>query len=249
MTLSPAYERNKVAQAEWRALCRADARRDAEPALREWMARYSELRPEPFIDAYRIKVRKAFTFLRGDVGRLRVLAGEPLELRTVHFDKIGLEAFGEDFFAQFVPAYVKLAFDTLAAAVPSSFWGVIERGEESGRNHVHILVKPGSTKIGASNGVVLDSKLLGTLVYLAKPPTWSFEVALGYVSTKQLYDGAAVGSRYQHRGLTPQRVRKVSQDEIEAALGFSVALPKVLPDEGMLHYVPASPNQFVIGSP
>lgn len=267
----PEHERNRQAQAEWRALCRTDPHVDVALELSVWVKRWYPLRPEPFIDALPVKLRKAFGFLRGDVGRLRVLSGEPLELRTVPITEIFQESlatgrmgrFGTetareslrtDTLLQFEQSQVKQAFDALHAAVRAPFWGVVERGT-LGVNHIAFLVKSGTTKVGACNGIVTDRHLIRTLVYLAKPPIWSTEnpkdtenpeypgVAHGYVIVKRAREGAAVAQRYAHRGLPPQRIRPVSLHEIETALGYPLMPSSVLSDQELLHYVPPLPLQ------
>lgn len=241
MTLSPAHERNKAAQADWRALCRADALGDPEQDIAGWCERWFGITPEAFQDSGHARMRKAYNFLRGQVGRLRVLAGEPLELRTIDAaHHLEICAPREDVIFQFAPDCVAATFDRAADIADGAFWGVLERGKRSSGHHLHTLGKPDSWNVGRSSGVIADADLPGLLCYLAKPPVWSPEVALGYVVVKRALEGGRVASRYALRGLPPKRLENITIRQIEATLGFDLAMPKTAPEKSTFPYVPVS---------
>lgn len=214
-------ERNRVAQAHWREYAKNPDEVDG--AFAWFSESFPGIKPEAFECSGNARTRKAYKLLRGDVGRLRVAVGEPLELRRVGYDELPeLASLAGDIFAQFEPDLVKLAYDALTRYVDGPLWGVIERGRVSYANHFHTLVKAGTCKLGVSCGVIQDAKLLERVAYLCKAPEWQLENVVGYLSVKQAYPGKPVGSRYCHRGLGNYRP---SLATIEQALGFGLSKP------------------------
>jgi hypothetical protein len=89
-------QKNYTAQKAWLTL--RDGFEDVETGLRQYMTTHSKIRPEGFDDSGRYKTRRGFEFLRGKnrkgdylggpLGKARVIAGQPLELRRIPFSAI-----------------------------------------------------------------------------------------------------------------------------------------------------------------
>jgi hypothetical protein len=220
------YEVQRLANQHFRKLCADTSRTDLDAEWSAFGEQFGTTKPEMFCHSTRRQRKLAYKALKGSVGRLRVIAGEPLELRRVNLSEFGLSELENDIFTQFEPGLNRMVFDALQAALEGAlYWGVLERGREFGRNHLHLLVKPGTCSLRVSNGIIPDEKLLEKVAYLMKPPVWNVGNFVAYVSTKQAY-GKRVTARMTSRGLGNARTCKISVQEIEAATGLSLSKPQ-----------------------
>jgi hypothetical protein len=232
------YRLKKAAQQEWIKLTKTPLDYDdCEAAVRRFMAEHPEQVPEAFEDSGRARRRLAWESLRGrtrdgecvggTLGRLRVEAGQPLELRRINLVELGISAnLKKDPHYQFLRESVQETFDALQKHV-RKFVGVLERGRDSLDNHVHAFVPQGSCKLGVSNGIVPDSELVQRAEYLMKRPEWNPHNATAYLQVKVcFYGGADVTSRISHRGLGNKRTNPITLQDIELAVGFSLAKPQ-----------------------
>lgn len=131
------YRLQKAAQNAWSALC-SNPIGDVEGAVKQYMREHPKLKPEAFSSSGSKRTRLAWYQLRGkrkkgvchggSLGRLRVLAGEPLELRRISFNEVGLEALERHECTQFVPNAVAMCFDNLEKHAGCLFWAVLEFG-------------------------------------------------------------------------------------------------------------------------
>jgi hypothetical protein len=218
---SPKHELNKKAQAVWRAYCLKPEAADMAFEIFRWY--FPGCVPETFENSGNRRMRAAYDLLRGDVGRLRVKVGQPLELRRLNYSAVkGLEGLAEDIFAQFEPGLVADALNALTANVSGPFWAAIERGRENGKNHFHILCQKGSCGLGVSSGVVPDAELLNRLAYFCKSPEWQKENVVGYLSVKEAYPNKRVAKRYRALGLNGF---KATQKQIEETTGLNLSKP------------------------
>lgn len=243
------YAREEEAQRAWRALCSGSE--DTETALLRYRARYGGIRPEAFDDSGRHKTRRGYEFLRGKsrkgayaggpLGRARVIAGRPLELRCIPFSAIPeLKELEYDPFVQFEPGLDKLATDALKKHITGPALGCIENGRVNKANHFHVFVVPGSCKLGSSSGVIPDKQLPQAAAYLGKAPHWDFETALAYLTVRQSLLGKRVASRYFNFNLGNQRTRPITLAMIEEALGYSLAKPEAVEVPAVLVDVPSA---------
>jgi hypothetical protein len=215
---NPKHEKNKRAQAVWRAFCLKPEAVDFAFEIFSWY--FPGCIPETFETTGNSRTRLAYDLLRGDVGQLRAKVGEPLELRRINYSAVhGLEGLSADIFAQYERELVAEAFKALTIHVSGPFWAVIERGRANGKNHFHILSQKGSCGLGVSNGVVPDAELPKRLSYFCKKPEWEPENVVGYLSVKQAYPNKKVARRYKAFGLGSLRV---TQQRIETATGLSL---------------------------
>jgi hypothetical protein len=218
---SPKYEKNKKAQAVWRAYVKQPQAVDFAWEIYQWY--FPGCIPEPFKSSGGSRTRLAYDLLRGDVGQLRVRVGEPLELRRINYSAVkGLAGLAEDIFAQYEAGLVAEAFTALKTHVRGPFWAVIERGRKNGENHFHLLTQKGSCGLGVSNGLVPDAELPKRLAYLCKKPQWGPENVVGYLSVKQAYPNKPVAKRYKAFGLGSFRF---TEKQIQDATGLSLYKP------------------------
>jgi hypothetical protein len=218
---NPKHEKNKRAQAVWRAYVKQPQAVDFAWEIYQWY--FPGCIPETFETTGNSRTRLAYNLLRGDVGQLRVRVGEPLEFRRINYSAVhGLEGLSADIYAEFEPGLVAEAFTALRAHVSGPFWAVIERGRANGKNHFHILCQKGSCALGVSNGVVPDAELPNRLSYLCKKPQWDPETVVGYLSVKEAYPNKKVARRYKAVGLGSF---KVTRQRIETATGLSLNKP------------------------
>jgi hypothetical protein len=203
------------------------------------METYPDIRPEAFKDGGRYKKLRGYEFLRGKsrkgtyvggpLGRVRVIAGKPLELRRIRFSAVpGLEGFESDVGLQFTPELIKFATDALKPHIDGPVFSCIENGRLGKANHFHVFVAPGSCEVGVSNGVISDERLPQAAAYLGKGPCWNFETALAYLKAKRARPGSNVPSRYFHLNLGNKRSRLITLEMIEEALGYSLAKPEAV---------------------
>jgi hypothetical protein len=219
--VSPKYEKNKKAQAVWRAYCKKPEAVDMAFEIFSWY--FPGCVPEPFENSGNSRTRLAYDLLRGDVGQLRVKVGEPLELRRLNFSTVkGLEGLAGDIFAQYEPGLVAEAFKALTAHVRGPYWAAIERGRMNGVNHFHLLCQKGSCGLGVSSGVILDADLPKRLAYFCKKPEWQKETVVGYLSVKEAYPNKKVARRYKAFSLGSF---KATQKQIEAVMGLNLSKP------------------------
>ncbi len=218
---NPKYEKNKKAQAVWRAYCKKPEAVDMAWEIFQWY--FPGCVPETFESTGNSRARLAYDLLRGDIGQLRVKVGEPLELRRINYSVVkGLEGLAEDIFGQFEPGLVAEAFKALTAHVKGPFWAAIERGRMNGENHFHLLCQKGSCGLGVSNGVVPDAELPNRLSYLCKKPEWQKENVVGYLSVKEAYPAKPVAKRYKAVGLGSF---KITQKQIQDVMGLNLSKP------------------------
>jgi hypothetical protein len=218
---NPRYEKNKKAQAVWRAYVKQPQAVDMAWEIFQWY--FPGCVPEAFESSGNTRTRLAYDLLRGDIGQLRVKVGEPLELRRVNYSVMkDLEGLAEDIFAQYERELVADAFKALRAHVRGPFWAVIERGRENGQNHFHVFVKKGSCGLGVSNGVVPDAELPNRLAYFCKKPEWQPETVVGYLTVKDAYPNKKVARRYKAFGLGSFRV---TQKQIQDVMGLNLYKP------------------------
>jgi hypothetical protein len=225
------YELRKRCDSEWRRICNTPVS-PCDPQIEAFLQEFPNIKPEPFRWSRRKVLRLAYEALRGragtggPLGKLRHLAGGPLQLNRVSAKDIGLEAFDGDAFAQFEPEIAKMFFDTLEqhmGGVP--FWAVFEFGRIEHKPHFHIYTKQGACPIGVNNGVALDDELLEKTAYLLKPPVWNELNRVGYVTVKHAYPGMDIAQRVSCRGLPNKRTQVIGIQEIEVALGFGLSKP------------------------
>lgn len=242
------YELEAKAKLFWREYCKKP--KEVDYAFDRFNEAFPGVVPEAFECSGNYRTRKAYEQLKGKVGRLRAYVGEPLELRRINFTEIPeLESLNADIFAQFESGLIRIAFDALTGYVNGPVWSVIEKGRVNLENHFHVLIKPGSCKIGVNCGVIRDADLLEKLAYLCKTPEWQLENVVGYLSVKQAYPSKPVARRYSCRGIGSFAVDLVT---LEAILGFSLSKPKDAQvqekkreAEHRVHYVFGSPPTFV----
>jgi hypothetical protein len=231
------YELQREAREDWDGLCFGSE--NTETGLRRHMETYPDIRPEAFKDSGRHKKRRGHEFLRGKsrkgtyvggpLGRVRVIAGKPLELRRIPFSAVlGLEGLESDLSLQFTPELVKFAVGTLKPHIGGPAFGCVENGRLSKTNHFHVFVAPGSCELGVSNGVISDERLPQAAAYLGKGPCWNFETALAYLKAKRARPGCDVPSRYFQYNLGNKRSRPITLEMIEEALGYSLAKPEAV---------------------
>lgn len=233
------HSANTEAQNDWRAL--GLGTEDVELGFQRYTATHGKIRPEAFTDNGRYKTRRGYELLRGkerngvysggSLGKARVLAGRPLELRRVPFSAVpGLENLELDPRVQFDPELVRFAINALKPFVDGPASGCIEIGRVSKANHFHIFAAPGACKLGVSNGVIPDDQLLQKAAYLGKAPPWNSENALAYLNAKRALAGKDVPSRYLTCHLGNSKTRLVTLAMIEEALGYSLAKPEATPE-------------------
>jgi hypothetical protein len=234
---NPKHEKNKRAQAVWRAYVKKPEAVDFAWEIYQWY--FPGCIPETFETTGNSRTRLAYDLLRGDIGQLRVKVGEPLELRRVNYSAVhGLEGLAGDIFAQFERGLVADAFKALTAHVRGPFWAVIERGRENGQNHFHILCQIGSCGLGVSNGVVPDAELPNRLAYFCKRPEWQPETVVGYLTVKQAYPNKKVARRYKAAGLGSFRF---TEKQIQDATGLSLYKP-VTEHDAKTNVLASGPN-------
>jgi hypothetical protein len=218
---NPKYEKNKKAQAVWRAYVKKPEAVDFAFEIFSWY--FPGCIPETFETTGNSRTRLAYDLLRGDIGQLRVKVGEPLELRRVNYSAVhGLEGLAEDIYAEFEPGLVAYAFTALRTHVRGPFWAVIERGRMNGVNHFHLLCRKGSCGLGVSSGVIADAELPKRLAYFCKKPEWQKENVVGYLSVKEAYPNKPVAKRYKAVGLGSFRV---TQEQIQDVMGLNLSKP------------------------
>jgi hypothetical protein len=216
---NPKYEKNKKAQAVWRAYVKKPQAVDFAFEIYSWY--FPSCVPEPFESSGNSRTRLAYDLLRGEVGQLRVKVGEPLELRRINYSHVeGLEGLAGDMFAQYERELVAEAFKAFTAHVRGPFWAVIERGRMNGVNHFHILSQKGSCGLGVSNGVILDADLPNRLAYFCKKPQWEPENVVGYLTVKQAYPNKPVAKRYKAVGLGSFRF---TEKQIQDVMGLNLS--------------------------
>jgi hypothetical protein len=218
---NPKYEKNKKAQAVWRAYVKKPEAVDLAFEIFSWY--FPGCIPEPFKTTGNSRTRLAYNLIRGDVGQLRVKVGEPLELRRINYSVLkGLEGLAGDIFAQYERGLVAEAFTALTAHVRGPFWAVIERGRENGQNHFHVFVKKGTCGLGVSSGVIADAELPKRLAYFCKAPEWQPENVVGYLTVKEAYPNKPVAKRYKAVGLGSFRF---TEKQIQDVMGLNLSKP------------------------
>jgi hypothetical protein len=221
------YEVQRLANQHFRKLYADASRTDLDAEWSAFGEKFGTTKPEMFCHSTRRETRKAYDALRGSVGKLRVIIGQPLERRCIDLSEIGLEDFEYDIFVQFEPELNRMVFDSLQKALGDApFFAVLERGRLSGRNHLHLLLAPGTCLLGAFGGIVKDTDLVEWLIYLMKPPLLNLENFTGYISVKQASPGRLAAGRICSRGLPNSRTRLITIQDIEVATGLSLTKPQ-----------------------
>lgn len=183
--------------------------------------------PEPFYATGNYKRRKAYGLLAGQlsgkpsdncgpVGRLRVLAGKPLERSIIPFDRLPkVRKFVSDPDAQYHQQVMDWVKEDLAKFfVKGPFVAFVERGMEGG-NHVNVLHKQGACKRGARR-IIPDHKLFVTVLYFCKKPYWNDENALAYLRSGSM--NTRVAKRFIRHRLGDCRTGKITVLKVEQIL-------------------------------
>ena len=238
------YRMEHLCDTDFRTLCETPTD-DSQESLEKFLVQHGGLygvRTRVFRRSGREQTREAYAVIRGKrkihgefvggpLGRLRVQAGEPLELRRINLDELPEIAYLEcDVCAQFEQQKVGAAFDALAKRIDGGFWGVFERGRVNGKNHLHVFVKPGSCNLGVSKGIIPDAELVDEVRYLLKPPVWESDVPgeLWYTNLLALYlvkldnPGKRIATRANHRGLGNSRTRPTTFQQILGIFGDAI---------------------------
>lgn len=213
-------EANRIGQAAWRALCKSSE--DAETGIRRFQEQHPGIVPEcfrgeddrdPLEQKHRRRKGMELVYgkpqngvrLGGDIGRLRVLAGEPLEHRVVYFrDVKRLASLRTDIFTQFSHEQMLYVASVLEDILPSPCFYNVERGDME--LHSHFLCKQGATDLGRKVRLVPDDNLVTVAGYLGKRPLLDTENCLGYLTVRQAQaaltaQGSRVATRHLARGL------------------------------------------------
>ncbi len=247
-------ELNRLGQAAWRELC--NGTEDAETGFYRFRAEHPGIIPECFRgednrDSLEQKNRRRKGLeliygkpqngrrMGGDIGRLRVLTGEPLQHRVLGFGQLAaLKLLEFDIFSQFALEQVEYIVGALEPHLPEQCWYALERSEM--KLHIHVLCKRGACDLGSNLGVVPDADLPTFAGYLSKRPLFDFENALGYLSVRQAQavqqaQGSRVATRRLAKGLGARRTG-IGLAEIEAVLGPCPG-SEVSPETPKLHVV------------
>lgn len=219
--------RKKDYQAElfFRNIKSFDLEESREFQLELFKQRFPGYVPEPFRTTNKSRSRRTHEMLRGSVGRLRVLAGQPLERCIIRFkDLPSVSRFERDPDAQFSQQVMDWVKEDLRSIIQGPFVAFVERGW-SGTNHAHVFCKQGACQKGARK-VVLDKELFAAVRYCLKKPYWTDENALAYLRSANM--GKRVGRRVIKYGLGDSRTRVISVSEIEQVLGIELSRAKKL---------------------
>lgn len=231
------YSQKKDYQAEkyFRAIKRISSETDRKLHLERFEQRWPSYVPEPFNTTGSYKTRKAYDLLRGQksrhllhdcgsVGRLRVLAGGPLDWTIINFDKLPKVRDSEnDPDAQFSQQIMDWVGEDLTKTfVKGSFIAFVERGE-NGKNHANVFTRRGACAIGTTKSVP-DNELLGAIKYVVKKPYWTKENALAYLRSANL--SKRVGRRIIKHRLGDSRTKKITVAEVEKILGIKLLNPE-----------------------
>lgn len=200
-------------------------------SLRVFKAMWKNYTPEPFYTPGSYKTRRGYELLRGreslvpsdncgPVGRLRVIAGAPLERTFISFkDLPNVEDFLHDPDAQFSQQIIDWVTQDLAKIIKGPFVAGLERGLNK-RNHVHVFHKKGACGVGTTE-LVSDEKLPEKAGYIAKKPYWSDENALAYLRGAELNNGR-VPKRLITRRLGDFRTRVITVQDVENVTGLDL---------------------------
>jgi hypothetical protein len=200
-------------------------------ALRVFKAMWKNYTPEPFYTPGSYKTRRGYELLRGreslvpsdncgPVGRLRVIAGAPLERTFISFkDLPNVEAFLSNPDAQFSQQVIDWVTQDLEKIIKGPFVAGLERGLNKG-NHVHVFHQKGACSVGTSE-LVSDEKLPEKAGYIAKKPYWSDENALAYLAGAELNNGR-VPKRLITRRLGDFRTRVITVRDVENVTGLDL---------------------------
>lgn len=233
-----------AAQGLFRELYRSG--HDAEDAYHLYTELYPKITPEAFRNDFdhdregRARYQKARELIYGkergglrnggDIGRLRVLAGEPLRQSVLNFKQVNeLRPLQYDAFTQFADEQIDLVKSVLSKILPRRCWFVIEKGYYAGL-HVHILHGRSVQCPGATLAEIPDGELFKRVRYLVKRPHFDFDTAWVYLTVRQAcqIDQAAnpiagsvrsrVATRHSGLGISAKQ-NEIGLGEIEAVLG------------------------------
>ncbi len=231
------YDLNRLAQAAFRELYKGDG--DAFADLQLWGSMYPGVIPEPFatgdknIDS-RYKQRQGRNAIHGKeragarsggyVGRCRVSANEPLQHRVLAFSLIKeLRHLELDPTVQFDAKKIAHVQKILRKKyLPGLCCVFIHYSIGAGRNHVHILCRPGATDLGSNCGVAPDAQLPTLTGYLLRKPDFTPEIAVAYIQAKRASCKEALPSRHFNLGCSPRAVR-IGLEAVESVLGTLAA--------------------------
>ncbi len=227
--------RNDWAEKYFRGIKKLQAETDRKRYLAVFKQRWPDYEPEQFFTTGNYKRRKGYDLLGGrtrrdpsdacgPVGRLRILAGKPLERSIIDFSLVPyVRKFAKDPDAQFDQQVMDWLHEDLAAFyVKGPFVAFVERGRE-GRNHVNVIHKQGACKIGSQKKVP-DSRLFATVCYFSKKLYWSDKNALAYLGAANR--NKRVASRTIKHKLGDSRTRRITVHEVEKVLNRSLLKPK-----------------------
>ena len=219
------------AERYFRAIKQVNSEADRALYLERFEQRWPGYILEPFYTTGFYKTRKAYDLLRGQntkhvfascgsMGRLRVLAGGPLDRTIISFGALPkVRAFINDPDAQFSQQIMDWVGEDLTQFfVKGSFIAFVERGKNS-ENHTHVFSRRGACKIGTTKSVP-DNELLEAVKYVVKKPYWTKENALAYLRSANL--SKQVGRRIIKHGLGDSRTRKITVYEVEQILGIEL---------------------------
>lgn len=226
--LRQADSRNPFAEQAFRDMRAVE---DKAAALRVFKAMWKGYVPEPFYTPGGYRTRRGYELLRGreslvradncgPVGRLRVIAGAPLEWTCISFkDLPNVDAFLDDPDAQFSQQVIDWVTEDLEKLIKGPFVAVVERGLHDG-NHIHALHKKGAYEAGASE-IVPDEKLPEKAGYISKKPYWSNQNALAYLESADMNNGR-VPKRIITRGLGDSRTRVITVQDVKEVTGLAL---------------------------
>ncbi len=223
--------RDYNAEAYFRSIKRLPTEKSRAWHLAFFKQKWPDYVPEPFYTTGNYKRRKAYELLRGQkskkpsdncgmAGRLRILAGKPLERSIISFDQLPrVRKWLYDPDAQYHQQIADWVKEDLAKFfVKGPFIAFIECGR-NGENHVNVLHKQGSCKRGTTR-LVPDKRLFATLAYFSKKPYWNDENALAYLRSANM--NKRVPKRVIKHGVGDSRTKRITVLEVEQVLKMSL---------------------------
>lgn len=227
--------RNNSAERYFRCIKKFTTRTARERYLDLFKKRWQGYKPEPFFSSGNYKRRRAYDLIGGrtrqdpsdacgPVGRLRILAGKPLERSIIDFaDLPRVRKFAKDPDAEFDQQIMNWIHEDLRMfCVAGLFIAFVERGR-NGKNHINVLHKSGACKVGCQKKVP-DNRLFATVCYFSKKLYWNDENVLAYLGAANR--NKRVASRIIKHKLGDSRTRKITVYEVEMALNMSLLKPK-----------------------
>jgi predicted NUDIX family NTP pyrophosphohydrolase len=205
---------------------------DKHVALQTFKKLYPDYTPERFRSSGNMKTRKGYESLRGranqnrggncgDMGRLRVISGQPLWWSRFFFSKLlntKLHDVERDPMAQFQQQTKDWIKEDLEKVIKGPFIAVVEMGRH-GRNHVHVFHLKNACDLGRTK-LVPDGELPEKAGYIKKNPQWDDENAIAYLIASE-FDGQA-RNRIIKKDLGNARGRRIIAGDVEVAIGMDL---------------------------